>query len=154
MTPRYTSAQLHATSVAFDCGGAFFAALILGKSGAGKSELGAELIGLGAMLVADDQTCLTRVGSEIYLTAPDPLRGLIELRGIGILNVPSIETARLAVLVDLDNVETQRMPDPKFAEVQGVCIPLLRRSNGRAFAVGLKYYILSRSGEGSLPCPS
>lgn len=153
MTPRYTSARLHATSVGFDCGGAFSAALLLGKSGAGKSELGAELIGLGAMLVADDQTCLKRVGNEIYLSAPEPLRGLIELRGMGILDVPSVEAARLVVVVDLDEVEAQRMPEPQFAEVHGVSIPRLRRCHGRAFAVGLKYYIMSRSGEGSPLCP-
>lgn len=154
MTPRYRSARIHATSVAFDCGGAYAAALLLGKSGAGKSELGAELIGLGAILVADDQTCLHRVGSEIHLSAPKPLRGLIELRGLGILSVPCVEAARLVVLVDLDEAETERMPEPRFAEVHGVCIPRLRKCQGRAFPVGLKYYILSRSGEASTPCPS
>lgn len=143
-----TQALLHGSSVAFESGAEWCAALILGASGAGKSELALELIAIGATLVADDQTCLERVGTTVRLSAPPAIRGMIEMRGLGIIRVPSIDVARLAVIVDLDETERERMPEPAYAQVQGIAVRRLRKCEGGAFAAGLKLYILSREWDG------
>lgn len=61
--------------------------LITGESGMGKSELGLELIRKGHVLVADDRVDVQRVHNTIYGHSPMLLKGLLELRGIGIIDV-------------------------------------------------------------------
>lgn len=61
--------------------------LITGESGMGKSELGLELIRSGHVLVADDRVDVRRIHNTIYGSAPDLLKGYLELRGIGIIDV-------------------------------------------------------------------
>ncbi|MBS3991430.1 MAG: HPr(Ser) kinase/phosphatase [Erysipelothrix sp.] len=61
--------------------------LITGESGMGKSELGLELIRKGHVLVADDRVDVRRIHNTIYGSAPDLLKGYLELRGIGIIDV-------------------------------------------------------------------
>lgn len=64
--------------------------LITGESGVGKSECALELIKRGHLLVADDVVDIARVGSRLRGEAPEIVRELMELRGIGIINVKSI----------------------------------------------------------------
>ena len=62
--------------------------LITGGSGIGKSELALELISRGHRLVADDTPTLTRITPEILEgTCPPTLSDLLEVRGLGILNI-------------------------------------------------------------------
>jgi len=71
--------------------------IIRGKSGIGKSECAAELINKGAKLVADDLIIVTLTDGELVGASPEKIRNLIEIRGIGILNVKDIFGA-LAVM--------------------------------------------------------
>lgn len=142
-----TAPQIHGTSVGFHADSGWLGALMIGKPGAGKSELALELIALGAKLVADDQTCLRREGDAVELSCPIAIRDMIELRGLGIFRVPSISTARLTVIIDMDALETQRFPEPMTIEVHGLRLRYLRNCASRAFATGLKHYILSRCWE-------
>ncbi len=64
--------------------------LIVGKSGAGKSETAIGLLERGASLVADDLVRVKYVGGELVATAPDLSRGYMEIRGIGIINVANL----------------------------------------------------------------
>ena len=88
--------------------------LLTGESGLGKSELGLELISRGHGLVADDVVDLYRVSqSAIEGRCPDLLRNLLEVRGIGLLDIKAIfgETAvrrkmRLKLIVHLGRKET------------------------------------------------
>ncbi len=65
--------------------------LIQGDSGSGKSESVTGLLRRGASLVADDAVRLRLVEDrEIIGTAPDITRGMIEIRGLGILNVAAL----------------------------------------------------------------
>ncbi len=65
--------------------------LIRGASGIGKSECVLGLIERGYSLVADDVTRITSLeGRELIATAPELTRNHMEVRGIGIINVPSI----------------------------------------------------------------
>ena len=134
---------LHGSSVAFDTDLGRAGILILGRSGAGKSELALELVGLGAQLVADDQTELRRDGDMIRLFTPPALRGLIELRGLGLLRLDHVDGVALAVVVDLDKAETARLPQRHVSALLGLEIPCLHYCASRVFAIGLKHYVLS-----------
>ena len=65
--------------------------LILGESGVGKSETALEIVKRGNRLIADDQIEIRKV-SETTLVgrAPDVIKHLIEIRGIGILDVKEL----------------------------------------------------------------
>lgn len=65
--------------------------LIQGESGIGKSEVGLELIKRGHRLVADDAVELRKMGrSRLTGTAPEMIRHLMELRGVGLIDVRRI----------------------------------------------------------------
>lgn len=61
--------------------------MITGKSGIGKSELALDLINRGHMLVADDRIDVTRFHTRIMCTAPKLLKRMLEIRGLGIVDV-------------------------------------------------------------------
>jgi serine kinase of HPr protein (carbohydrate metabolism regulator) len=116
---------VHGTSVELSG----LAVLLRGPSGAGKSDLGLRLIDGGGRLVADDQTRLEVVDGALVASAPETIAGLMEVRGLGVLPVPSTGPTRLALVVDLvapDRVE--RLPDPQSATFLGHSVPLLRLS--------------------------
>ncbi|WP_293997298.1 HPr(Ser) kinase/phosphatase [Sphaerotilus sp.] len=108
--------------------------LLTGESGLGKSELGLELISRGHGLVADDVVDLFRVSqTAIEARCPELLRNLLEVRGIGLLDIKAIfgETAvrrkmRLKLIVHMVRKETlerdfERLPhEPLYEEVLGM----------------------------------
>ena len=61
--------------------------LIRGDSGMGKSEIALELIKRGHLLVADDRVDCYRIHNKIVGKAPELLREMLEIRGIGVINV-------------------------------------------------------------------
>lgn len=61
--------------------------LIMGESGIGKSELALDLIKRGHYLVADDVVEYSRFHYNIVCKAPEPLRRLLEIRGLGVVDV-------------------------------------------------------------------
>ena len=113
---RAAAARWHASCVARH--GA--AVLLLGGSGSGKSDLALRLLDRGFDLVADDRVLL-RNG---LASAPDALRGLIEVRGLGLLRVPPVtHPVRVALAVVLDG-SGARLPEPEPHPV--LRVPLLR----------------------------
>ncbi len=108
--------------------------LLTGESGLGKSELGLELISRGHGLVADDAVDLYRVSqTALEGRCPELLLNLLEVRGIGLLDIKSIfgETAvrrkmRLKLIVHLVRKETmdrefERLPyEPLYEEILDV----------------------------------
>ncbi len=65
--------------------------MITGESGIGKSEAALELIKRGHRLVTDDVVELRKVSDDTLIgTAPDVTKHLIELRGIGIIDVKAL----------------------------------------------------------------
>ncbi|MCH8861489.1 MAG: HPr kinase/phosphatase C-terminal domain-containing protein [Proteobacteria bacterium] len=102
------------------------AVLIRGPSGSGKSDLALRLIDGGAELLADDYTLLTRDGEQLIAAPPDKIAGRIEVRGVGLVCMPSASDLPVALVIDLvgrDDVE--RLPAPRDTEIEGVRIPLL-----------------------------
>ncbi len=61
--------------------------LILGESGIGKSETALELVKKGHRLVSDDRVNISYVQGKLYGEAPELLLGMMEVRGIGIIDI-------------------------------------------------------------------
>ena len=107
--------------------------LLTGESGLGKSELGLELISRGQGLVADDAVDFYKISqSAIEGRCPELLLNLLEVRGIGLLDIRAIfgETAvrrkmRLKLIVHLVRKETmerefERLPyEPLYEDILG-----------------------------------
>jgi HPr kinase/phosphorylase len=130
---------LHATCVVVEGR----AVLIRGASGSGKSALALQLIALGAGLVADDRTVLWRDGDRLISDAPDPIRGQIEARGIGILNAPAKGPAQVVVLVDLDKNPDARLPDPETEDILGLRIARIAGTDAPHFPAAIHLYLRS-----------
>ena len=73
--------------------------MIEGPPGSGKSTLALMLIDRGAQLVGDDGVMLERRGGDIWTHPPDAIRGLIEIRGAGIVEFPAVSARPVAVSV-------------------------------------------------------
>jgi HPr kinase/phosphorylase len=110
--------------------------LILGQSGAGKSETAVELIKRGHRLVADDAVEIRKVSDKTLVgSAPDNIRHFIELRGIGIINARRIFGMGAVKLTEKINMVIQLEPwedgkpydrlglDDEVVEILGIRVP-------------------------------
>lgn len=111
--------------------------LITGESGIGKSEVALELIKDGHLLVADDVVKVRRVDEERLLgNAPEKIRHLLELRGLGILDVTTLFGASsvrnekvIQFIVHLEEWQQEKIYDrlgidpPQTREILGISIP-------------------------------
>jgi HPr kinase/phosphorylase len=110
--------NIHATCIVLARAGLAFKAspgagiLLLGRSGSGKSDLALRLIARGAKLVSDDRTDLFVERGKLVARAPMSIRGLIEVRGLGIVALPSAAKARIALAVSLGGAKA-RLPQPE-----------------------------------------
>ncbi|MBE5996356.1 MAG: HPr(Ser) kinase/phosphatase [Lachnospiraceae bacterium] len=79
--------------------------LIMGESGIGKSEAALELVHRGHRLVSDDVVVIRKVSDQTLVgSAPEVTRHLIELRGIGIIDVKTlygVEHVKSSTAIDL-----------------------------------------------------
>ena len=118
---RLSSETMHANCVAIDGR----AVLITGASGAGKSDLSLRLIDRGFVLVADDQTIIRKAGEKLFASVPPTIAGKLEIRGVGIVTMPTVADMPVALLVELTS-EIQRLPDGnRERPVLGVALPLI-----------------------------
>ncbi len=127
---------IHATAVAIG----ERAVLIRGASGAGKSDLALRLLALpitgipaltihalsGIALVADDQVELVVRDGEVCASAPAAIASKIELRGLGIVDIPAKRDVPVALVVDLAETRTiERMPEARTVDLLGVAVPAM-----------------------------
>jgi len=112
--------------------------LILGESGVGKSETALELVKRGHRLIADDIVEIRRVSDRTLLgSAPENIRHVIEIRGIGILDVKNLygmgavkmqENINLVIKLELWDVKKQydRLGlDDEYTDILGISVPSL-----------------------------
>jgi len=82
----------------------------------------------GFRLVADDRTEVWTSGGRLFGRAPDSLRGMIELRGLGVVEEPPLPLTEVAMIVLCEDSSSQveRLPEPEFEEICSVALPRLR----------------------------
>jgi len=126
--PEQKRTLVHGSAVVISAQDKPAAVLLRGFSGAGKSDLAFRLIESGkAQLLSDDQVELERRHDKITTIAAQPIKGLLEVRGLGLLRYAAAPPAPLALVVDLVAREAMpRLPERETADILGVAIPLLR----------------------------
>ena len=85
------------------------ALLIEGPPGSGKSSLALALIDRGAKLVGDDGVALEEREGRLWALPPPNIRGLLEVRNVGLVQLPALE-AVIALVIQL-KAEAPRLPD-------------------------------------------
>lgn len=115
-----SSHLLHATCLLVSGKGV----LIMGASGAGKSDLALRLIDRGAMLVGDDYVETGISDGRLSARAPERIKGKLEVRGIGLCAFPYVETATIDLIVRLGET-VERFPQQHVEVMEGISIPLL-----------------------------
>lgn len=103
------------------------AVLLRGASGSGKSDLALRLIDGGGDLVADDYTDVKRDGGDLIAMAPVAIRGLLEVRGLGVIEIGARPSARLVAVIDLVALaDMDRMPEPQQVRILDTHLPGFR----------------------------
>ncbi len=134
--------NIHASCIKWKDNGILF----VGDSGYGKSDLCLRFIlNHQAVLVADDRVNLDIEQQKITASCPDKIKGLFEVRGIGIKKVPFVETVNLNLIVKLveNKEEVDRLPEPEFWDFEGIKIPLIKIWRGDFSAVEKIIAVLS-----------
>lgn len=93
--------------------------LITGTSGVGKSETALELVKRGHRLIADDAVEIRQTTDNVlYGSAPDLIKHLLEIRGVGIINVMTLfgagavrNSKRVTLVVKLENWQQDKQYD-------------------------------------------
>ena len=123
--------------------------LITGESGVGKSEIALELIKKGHVLVADDRVDVYRAHNHITGEAPSVLKNMLEIRGVGIIDVTSMfgiasttDKSQIDFVIDLQKWDQESVYDRiggqyEYLNVFGIDIPkiIIPVSEGRSIAV-------------------
>jgi HPr kinase/phosphorylase len=129
------------------------AVLIRGPSGSGKSRLALGLIeaALGgallfARLIADDRAHLQASGGRLLVRPAEPLAGLLEVHGVGLLRLPYEPSAVVGLVVDLAAADAERLPTPESrrTEIAGILLPRLAVASGAAALPAVLAVIKSR----------
>lgn len=108
------------------------AVIVRGPSGSGKSRLVAALLDAAktgllpyARLVADDRIRISAADGRLVVSAPETIRGMMEVAGLGIRSTESEAIAVAGLVVDLAAPDAARMPKPEQAQLLGVPVPRL-----------------------------
>jgi len=118
---RLSSENLHASTVALDGR----AVLILGPSGAGKSDLALRMLDRGFTLVSDDRTIVRKDAERLIASAPETIKGKLEVRGLGIVDIDHQTDLPVALAVELRS-DMERLPDDgRERTILGIAIPLI-----------------------------
>jgi serine kinase of HPr protein (carbohydrate metabolism regulator) len=116
------------------------AALIRGPSGSGKSRLALALLHAArrgalpfARLVADDRADVESHNGRLLVRPAPALAGLIEVRGLGIRQVPHEPVAVVGLVVDLAAADAARLPETasQTCEIERITLPRLPVAAGQ-----------------------
>jgi serine kinase of HPr protein (carbohydrate metabolism regulator) len=122
------SDTIHASAVVVD----ERAVIIRGPSGSGKSRLACALLQAAqtgvlpyAKLVADDRVKIAAAHGRLVVSAPETIRGMIEVHGLGIRAADCEPLAVASLVVDLAADDAARMPENMTARLLDISLPRL-----------------------------
>lgn len=115
MTPR------QATCVAIGS----MAILIEGKPNSGKSSLALSLIDRGAILIGDDSVMLQEQSDKLFASPHPQTRGLLEVRNLGLMEMPVCEKVPVSLLIRLDRDAPRYIDQAQSVSIEGVEIPVI-----------------------------
>lgn len=98
---------------------------------------------MGAKLIADDQTLLRSKDGTLWASRPETLPELIEARGVGLICAPTSGPREVALMIDLNSTEEQRMPEPRVVDLLGEKITVWRKVNAMHFPAAIFVYLSS-----------
>lgn len=101
------------------------AMLIAGASGMGKSSLALAMIDRGAVLVGDDGVELDLREGRLFTSPAPATRGLIEVRGVGLLPMPVVEDVPVALLLRLTRDAPRYVEEAPREMVMGAFLPVI-----------------------------
>ncbi len=101
------------------------AVLIEGPPGSGKSSLALALIDRGGVLVGDDGVMLKTDSGRLFAQPPPATRGLMEVRGLGLLRFPVCESVPVALLLRLDRNAPRFIEAAGHTDLESVTLPLV-----------------------------
>ncbi len=117
--------NIHATLISFHNKGI----LLTGKSGVGKSDVALRMImEKGAVLVADDRVDLVCANGNLVGSCPKNIRGLLEVRNVGIGQFKHKAKVKISLCVELceDKKDLERLPDNEYVDYMGVSVTKLK----------------------------
>jgi serine kinase of HPr protein (carbohydrate metabolism regulator) len=129
------SPSIHASAVLIGAR----AVLIQGPAGSGKSRLALALLNAArqglipfARLVADDRAHVEAAHGRLLVRPAPALAGLIEVRGLGIRQVPHEPLAVVGLVVELGPLDAERLPEPaqRQVKIEGIALPRLAVAAG------------------------
>ncbi|MBW3167699.1 HPr kinase/phosphorylase [Qipengyuania flava] len=123
--------------------------LIEGPPGAGKSSLALALIDRGATLVGDDAVTLDRRGEAVHALPPPNTAGLVEIRNVGIVEMPTTH-GPVALILTLDPAAARFPLAIAERTLAGIAVPALPFVPGDAVQALRAEAALQRHG---LPLP-
>ncbi|QKG70058.1 HPr kinase/phosphorylase [Erythrobacter mangrovi] len=126
------------------------ALLIEGAPGSGKSSLALALIDRGASLIGDDAVTISERSGQIIAEPPPNTAGMIEIRNVGIVELPTVE-AQVALVLSLDPAAARFPLELGQRVLLGTTIPLLTFAPGDAVQALRAEYALAQHG---LPFPN
>ena len=106
------------------------AVFLLASTGHARKGLDLALRALseGFRLVADDRVVLWRSGGRLFGRAPDPLKGVMELRGLDVVATPAVAMAEVALVAR--SGDPQRIPEVQHVDLLGTTLPLIELDLG------------------------
>ena len=99
--------------------------LIEGPPGSGKSSLALALIDRGALLVGDDGVALSLREGRLCAAPAPATRGLLEVRGVGLLPFPHAVEVPVCLLLRLDPTAPRYIEEAARELVLGVSLPMV-----------------------------